>query len=71
MTNFTESNPLPMRYPATTPPVAGDHVDIGVWPNGWRFITDADRARFERMDADRQAEFRRAFDAQATAITER
>lgn len=47
--HYTESNPLPMRLNATEPPVSGDYIDIGVWPGGWRFWTDRDRRRFERL----------------------
>lgn len=74
MTNYTESNPLPMRFPATNPPVAGDHVDIGVWAGGWRFMTDADRARFEAMPVagdHGQDAHRRAFEGQARELAGR
>lgn len=71
MQEFTESSPLPMRYPATEPPVKGDHIDIGVWPNGWRFMTTSDRLRFERMSEAEQTSYRRSFDLQGEAIAER
>ena len=74
MHEFTESNPLPMRIPATHPPVAGDHIDVGVWPGGWRFLTQRDRLRFDALDAAdgiSQSMMRGIFDAQAAALAER
>jgi hypothetical protein len=71
MTAFTSAAPLPMRFPATNPPVAGDHIDIGVWPNGWRFMTTRDRIRFDQLPADVQAEYRSAFDAQGRELARR
>jgi hypothetical protein len=68
---FTMGEPLPMRIPATTPPVKDDHIDIGVWPNGWRFMRETDRLRFERLSDGEQAEYRRLFEGQAKALAER
>lgn len=65
---FTSENPLPMRFPATNPPIAGDFIDIEVWPGGWRFMLGSDRARFERLSIDEQAEQRAAFDLTAAAL---
>jgi hypothetical protein len=70
MQTFTESAPLPMRIPATTPPVAGDHIDIGVWPNGWRFMADRDAARFARLTPTERETYRSMFDRQAAALAE-
>jgi hypothetical protein len=68
---YDSENPLPMRFPATNPPTAGDHIDIGVWPGGWRFMRNADRERFEDLSEAEQAEQRRAFDLTAKALDER
>lgn len=70
MDTYTESNPLPMRIPATDPPVKGDHVDIGVWAGGWRYMTDADRMRHERMPAEDRATYARVFEDQGAAMAE-
>lgn len=59
---YTEHSPLPMRFPATTPPVAGDHIDVYVWPGGWRFIRSQDRDRFEALPQAEQNEYLAAFD---------
>jgi hypothetical protein len=71
MQTFTETSPLPMRFPATTPPVKGDHIDIGVWPNGWRFLAPRDAERFNRLTESDRATYRSAFDGQAAALAER
>lgn len=68
---FSEENPLPIRHPVTDPPVKGEHVDIGVWPDGWRFLTSSDRARFERLSDDEQALYRRAFDQLRDGLADR
>jgi hypothetical protein len=68
---FNEEQPLPMRIPVSDPPVAGDHVDIGVWPGGWRFMRDADRERFERLSTDDQALYLSVFEGQAAALADR
>ena len=56
--------PLPMRFPATRPPIAGDHIDVTITPEGWSFITTADRERFEALPAGERLELRRAFAGQ-------
>lgn len=62
MSGYSSSNPLPMRFPATHPPIAGDHIDIGVWPNGWRFLQERDRERWEALPADDREMLQVAFD---------
>lgn len=68
---YSAINPLPVRFPATHPPVKGDHIDIGVWPNGWQFMTQRDRIRFEQLPEDERAQYRSAFEGQASALADR
>jgi hypothetical protein len=53
-----------MRFPATNPPVAGDHIDVTISPSGWAFITTDDRERFEALPVAGKLELRRAFAGQ-------
>ena len=66
---YSALNPLPMRFPATHPPIAGDHIDIGVWPDGWQFMTQRDRLRCEQLPEDEREMLMRAFDLAARELT--
>lgn len=71
MSGYSSSNPLPMRFPATNPPVKGDHIDIGVWPEGWRFMRLQDRQRWEALPADDREMFQAAFDRASEQLAAR
>jgi hypothetical protein len=69
--------PLPMRFPvpingtsanakAKRPLQVGDYIDVRISPNGWTFISEADRQTFAGLAAGDRLEYRRAFEAQVT-----
>lgn len=50
MSQISVINPLPIRFPATWPAVAGDHMDIDVWPGGWAFRDSTSSYRFAKLN---------------------
>jgi hypothetical protein len=53
--------PLPMRFPLEGGP---GHIDVTISPDGWSFITDADRQTFAGLAVADRLEYRRAFAGQ-------
>ena len=69
MTTFTEDRPLPMRWPVPpTPTTSGGHIDIGLWPGGWKFLTQQDREAFEALRPDDRMAYARAFEDAAATV---
>lgn len=62
--------PLPMRFPATKPPVEGDHIDVQIDREGWSFKTPAGRERFLSLSSADRLELRKAFEAQVELAKE-